>query len=118
MPSLATMLAFMLVAIGLVLTPGPNMVYLVSRTLAQGRVAGLVSLAGVALGSLTYMVSAALGVTAILLAVPYAYDALRFTGAAYLLWLAWQALRPGGRSPFEVHALAVDAPGTLFTMGL
>jgi threonine/homoserine/homoserine lactone efflux protein len=49
--------------------------------------------------------------------VPYAYDALRFAGAAYLLWLAWQAVRPGGRSPFEVQALPQDSPRKLFAMG-
>ena len=48
------------------------------------------------------------GITALLLAIPYAYDALRFAGAAYLLWLAWQALRPGGQSPFRVHQLPAD----------
>ena len=60
----------------------------------------------------------ALGITALLLAVPYAYDALRFAGAAYLLWLAWQALRPGGKSPFKVHKLPTDSPKKLFLMGL
>src|SRR6202012_5019432 len=48
---------------------------------------------------------------------PYAYDALRFSSAAYLLWLAWQALKPGGRSPFQVKALKVDGPRKLFAMG-
>ncbi|MGO4816068.1 LysE family translocator, partial [Cupriavidus sp. 2MCAB6] len=52
-----------------------------------------------------------------LFAVPYAYDALRFGGAAYLLYLAWQALRPGGRSPFQVRELVPDGPRKLFAMG-
>jgi threonine/homoserine/homoserine lactone efflux protein len=81
-------------------------------------VAGLISLGGVALGFIVYMLSAAFGITALLFAVPYAYDALRFAGAAYLLWLAWQAVRPGGQSPFRVHSLPVDGPGKLFGMGL
>ena len=50
-------------------------------------------------------------------ALPYAYDALRLSGAAYLLWLAWQALKPNGRSPFQVKKLAVDGPRKLFAMG-
>ena len=50
------------------------------------------------------MLCAAFGITALLLAVPYAYDALRFAGAAYLLYLAWQAVKPGGRSPFQVRS--------------
>ena len=61
-----------------------------------------ISLGGVALGFVFYMLCAAFGITALLLAVPFAYDALRFAGAGYLLWLAWQAVKPGGRSPFQV----------------
>ncbi len=64
------------------------------------------------------MLCAAFGITALLFAVPYAYDALRLAGAAYLMWLAWQALRPTGRSPFQVKELAVDGPRKLFAMGL
>ena len=63
------------------------------------------------------MLCAAFGITALLFAVPYAYDALRFAGAAYLLWLAWQALKPNGRSPFQVKKLQVDSPRKLFAMG-
>jgi len=93
------------------------MMYLVSRSICQGRKAGLISLGGVGLGFLVYMVAAALGITALLLAVPFAYDALRLGGAAYLLYLAWQALKPGGRSPFQVRELPVDSPRRLFAMG-
>lgn len=117
MPDPASLVAFAFIALGMVLTPGPNMVYLVSRSLCQGPVAGLVSLGGVALGFVFYMLSAALGITALLMAVPYAYDALRFAGALYLAWLAWQALRPGGRSTFEVRALPRDSNRKLFFMG-
>nr|WP_289624408.1 LysE family translocator [Sinorhizobium sp. 7-81] len=102
----------------MVLTPGPNMIYLISRSICQGPAAGLVSLGGVALGFVFYMVFAALGITALLLAVPFAYDALRFAGALYLLYLAWQAVRPGGRSPFQVRDLPRDGPRKLFLMGL
>ena len=117
MPHTSALLAFALISLGLVLTPGPNMIYLISRSITQGRVAGLVSLGGVALGFVFYMLCAAFGVTALLLAVPYAYDALRFAGATYLLWMAWQAIRPGGRSPFHVEKLAFDSPKKLFAMG-
>ena len=76
------------------------------------------SLGGVALGFVFYMLCAAFGITALLFAVPYAYDALRFAGAPYLLCLAWQALKPGGRSPFQVRTLKDDGPRKLFAMGL
>jgi threonine/homoserine/homoserine lactone efflux protein len=117
MPQTSSLLAFALISLGLVLTPGPNVIYLISRSITQGRTAGLVSLGGVALGFVFYMLCAAFGVTALLFAVPYAYDALRFAGAAYLLWMAWQAVRPGGRSPFHVKKVAFDSPKRLFAMG-
>ena len=117
MPETANLIAFAAIALGMVLTPGPNMVYLVSRSISQGSRAGLISLAGVALGFVIYMLCAAFGITALVLAVPYAYDAIRFAGAAYLLWLAWQAIRPGGRSPFQVRELPKDGARKLFAMG-
>lgn len=117
MPASVQILAFAAIALGMVLTPGPNMVYLVSRAVCQGSRAGLISLAGVALGFVFYMLCAAFGITALLLAVPYAYDALRLAGACYLLWLAWQALRPGGRAPFQLRDLPPDSPRRLLTMG-
>ncbi|GAA4490162.1 LysE family translocator [Gluconacetobacter tumulicola] len=109
--------AFALVALGMALTPGPNMIYLISRSICQGPRAGLVSLGGVALGFVFYMLCAAFGITALVMAVPYAYDALRLGGAVYLLYLAWQAIRPGGRSPFQVRKLAADGNRRLFLMG-
>lgn len=118
MPDSSALLAFGLISLGMVLTPGPNMIYLISRSICQGRTAGLISLSGVALGFLVYLVCAALGITALLMAVPHAYDVLRFAGAAYLLYLAWQALRPGGRSPFQLRTLDHDSPRRLFGMGL
>jgi threonine/homoserine/homoserine lactone efflux protein len=117
MPHLTALLGFALVSFGMVLTPGPNMIYLISRSITQGPAAGLVSLGGVALGFVFYMLCAAFGITAVLFAVPYAYDTLRLAGAAYLLWLAWQAVKPNGRSPFQVRELKVDGPRKLFAMG-
>jgi threonine/homoserine/homoserine lactone efflux protein len=118
MLTLTELLLFALTTLLLVLTPGPNMVYCVSRALSQGPRAGMVSLAGVLLGFIAHLTAATLGLTAVLTAVPLAFDALRIAGAAYLLWLAWDALRPGGRSPFVARTLPVDGPGRLFQMGL
>jgi threonine/homoserine/homoserine lactone efflux protein len=105
------------VALGLVLTPGPNMIYLVSRSTTQGRRAGLVSLLGVALGYLVYLAAAVAGLVAVFVAVPAAYTALKIAGAAYLLHLAWQALRPGGTAIFAPPRLPSDPPRRLFLMG-
>lgn len=118
MPHLTNLIGFAFVALGLVLTPGPNMIYLVSRSISQGTAAGLISLGGVAVGFIIYMLCAAFGITALMMAVPFAYDTLRICGALYLLYLAWQAVKPGGRSPFQVRELPKDSPARLLAMGL
>lgn len=114
---LAEWLVFAAAALGMVLTPGPNMVYLVSRSICQGRRAGVVSLLGVVAGFLFHIIAAAAGLTAILLAVPHAYVVLKYAGAIYLLWLAWQAVRPGGAPLFAPRPLAPDSAGRLIRMG-
>jgi len=86
MMPLSTWLVFVLAMIALIATPGPNVLYLVSRTLAQGRVAGFISL-------LCHVLAAALGLSALLAAVPVAYDTIRIAGALYLAWLAWSTWR-------------------------
>ncbi|WP_449065469.1 LysE family translocator [Planomonospora algeriensis] len=106
------------VALGMVLTPGPNMVYLVSRSVAQGRRAGLVSLLGVGGGLSVYLVAVVAGITAVFAVVPAAYTAIKLAGAAYLLWLAWCAVRPGGESVFAPRELPADRPVRLFAMGM
>lgn len=108
---------FALLALGMVLVPGPNMMYLVSRSLCQGRRAGLVSLGGVGAAFLVYVLATALGITALLFAVPIAYDALRLAGALYLLYLAWNVLKPGGNLHFGTTALQPYSDGKLFVMG-
>ncbi|MEU8030519.1 LysE family translocator [Streptomyces sp. NPDC049099] len=106
------------VALGMVLTPGPNMIYLVSRSIAQGRRAGLISLGGVALGFMVYLLAANLGLSVVFLAVPELYLAVKLAGAAYLAHLAWNALKPGGISVFAPQDVPPDSPRKLFTMGL
>jgi len=111
-------LGVVVIALGMVLTPGPNMVYLTSRAISQGRRAGLVSLAGTAVGFLCYLLAATAGLSALFVAVPAAYTAVRIAGGLYLAWLAWGMLRPGGRSPFEARDLAPERDRRLFGMGL
>jgi threonine/homoserine/homoserine lactone efflux protein len=104
-------------ALLMVLTPGPNMIYVLSRSVCQGRRAGFVSLLGVMAGFLVHVFAAAIGLTAVFMTVPLAYELLKWAGAAYLVWLAWQALRPGAGSPFEPKALPPDSTRKLFAMG-
>jgi threonine/homoserine/homoserine lactone efflux protein len=114
---LEELLLFAAAALVMVLTPGPNMIYLISRSICQGRRAGVISLFGVVAGFVVHMLAAALGVSAVFLAAPLAFEALKWAGALYLLWLAWQAVRPGARSPFEPQELPPDPPRKLFVMG-
>ena len=107
-----------LTALGMMLTPGPNMMYLVSRSVSQGRRAGLVSLAGTFVGFLVYMTMANVGFAAIFVAVPWLYIGFKAAGAMYLGYLAWQALRPGGSGLFETRELPRDPNRKLFRMGL
>lgn len=108
---------FAAAALVMVLTPGPNMVYLLSRSICQGRAAGVISLLGVIAGFVIHMLAAAVGLSAIFMAVPFAFEALKWAGAIYLLWLAWQAVRPGALSPLQPQALPADPPRRLFLMG-
>lgn len=117
MPTLETLVVFAALSLGLAATPGPNMLYIVTRSLAQGTAAGMVSLIGCQFGSLFIMVLAALGITAALFAVPYAYDALRLGGAAYLAFLAWQCLKPGAQNLFAPQPLPPEPNRKLFTIG-
>src|SRR5436309_1396525 len=94
MISIHDLLLFAAAAFVLVLTPGPNMIYLISRSVCQGRTAGIVSLLGVVTGFFVHVLAASFGLTALLLTIPFAYDVLKLAGAAYLLWMAWQAVDP------------------------
>ena len=112
---------FALAALMLGLTPGPNMAYCVSRTVCQGRVAGLISLAGVLAAYGVHVLATALGLSAVLLASPAAFDALKLAGAAYLLYLAWLVLRPGAAATLarrRSHPIPTPArASSLFCIG-
>lgn len=101
----------------LVLTPGPVWIYLLSRTLAQGRRAGYFSLVGVATGVIVHVFLAAAGLSAFVLAIPGAFNTLKLAGAAYLLWLALSTLRGGGFT-FAPQALPPVADRVLFRQGM
>jgi threonine/homoserine/homoserine lactone efflux protein len=111
-------LLFVGTALLMVLTPGPNMLYLLSRSVCQGRRAGVLSLLGILTALAVYIVAASAGITALLLTMPLAYDLLQWAGAGYLLYLAWQVVRPGARSPLQPRAMRADPPRQLYVMGL
>jgi len=86
---------FILAVLLLELTPGPNMAYLAALTFDRGRAAGLFAVVGVAAGLSVHAVVAALGLGALISKAPLIYDVLRWTGVAYILFLAWEGWQPG-----------------------
>ena len=105
MPSPAHLALFALAALALNAAPGPSNFYVLSRSLAQGAGAGLVSALGLALGSLFHVALAVAGLAALLRYVPAAYDAIRLAGAAYLVYLGIRLLRgrDAGAEPAAVQ---------------
>ena len=87
---------FVLAVFLLELTPGPNMAYLAALSLAQGRKAALFGVLGVAVGLAVHAVLAALGVGALVAALPPLYQALRWAGVAFMLFLAWEGWQGAG----------------------
>jgi threonine/homoserine/homoserine lactone efflux protein len=98
MPDLATLALFAVAAVALLVIPGPAVLYIVTRSVDQGRAAGLASVCGVHVGTLVHVAAAALGLSALLVSSATAYHAVRWLGAAYLIWLGIRRL------------LAKDAP--------
>ena len=113
-PMVAT---FALASLVLAATPGPGVLYIVTRTLSQGRRAGLASIAGVALGNLGNALGASLGLAALLAVSTLAFDVVRYAGAAYLAWLGIKALRsPAPRG--EATAAPVASPARILRDGI
>ena len=115
LPTGPALYAFLIATLVLALTPGPGVVFIVTRTLAQGRTAGLASVAGVALGNLANAVGASIGLAALFAASSTAFTVVRWAGAAYLIWLGIQALRQpaaaavrGAPAPVEPRQLFRD----------
>ena len=111
------MLLFVGAGLLLNITPGPDVLYIVGRSLGQGRLAGVVSSLGIATGCLVHVAAAALGLSAVMLAVPLAFDIVRYAGAAYLAWLGFRALARRS-SPLDVRALAPVPLGRIYTQGI
>jgi threonine/homoserine/homoserine lactone efflux protein len=93
MPSLTTLALFALSTLALLAVPGPSVLYVVARTVEHGRTAGLVSVLGLEAGALIHVGAAAAGLSALVASSPTAFAALRYGGAAYLLWLGARTLR-------------------------
>ena len=117
MPPISEVLSFAVVAFLMALSPGPNLLYLASRSICQGRSAGFASLAGVCSGMFLYMLATAAGLSALFKVVPIAYDIVRWAGAAYLLWLAYKAVTTRS-SALAPMALPPESRAQLYRRGL
>ncbi|MBB5203172.1 threonine/homoserine/homoserine lactone efflux protein [Inhella inkyongensis] len=118
--TLPQLLTFLGAAFLLTLAPGPDNLMVLSLGLARGRRAGLAFGAGCALGCLNHTLLATLGVGALIAASPLAFDALRWAGGLYLLWLGVGALRAAWRSAggFNAPLARTESPTRLFAKGL
>jgi threonine/homoserine/homoserine lactone efflux protein len=95
LPSSVALAGFAAAVIVLTLVPGPDMMLYLSKTITQSRRAGIATLAGALSGLLVHTALAAVGLTALLAASATAFTILKVAGAAYLLWLAWDAIQNG-----------------------
>ena len=94
-PDLPILLQFALATLVIAITPGPDMTLFVGRALSQGRAAGMACMFGAMTGVVVHTSMVALGLSALIVASPEAFLALKIFGAGYLMWLAWQAIRHG-----------------------
>ena len=113
----STVALFIVAALALLLIPGPSVLYIVARSVNQGRRAGLVSAAGVGAGSLVHVSAATLGLSALLLSSALAFAAVKYLGAAYLIYLGIRTLRARA-APEETSAPARRSLGRIFLQGV
>jgi threonine/homoserine/homoserine lactone efflux protein len=116
-PDSHSLLVFIGAGLLLNITPGPDVLYIVGRSIGQGRIAGLVSALGISTGCLFHVASAALGLSALMIALPLAYDVVRYAGAAYLVWLGLHAIVRRA-SPLQVQRVNRDSLGRIFRQGV
>ncbi|MDT7833242.1 LysE family translocator [Flavobacteriaceae bacterium S356] len=112
------MILFALAALIMVLSPGPNMIYLISRSLSQGKKAGIISLFGIMCGFLFHILMVSFGLTAIFFAVPYAFMIVKFLGVGYLLYLAYKTATSNNKIFEAGNQLKADSAIKLFNAGL
>src|SRR5712692_8887705 len=118
MPDLSTLALCAVACLALTATPGPDMLLIASRSASHGRAAGFASLAGIQVGTYCHALAAALGLSQLFIAVPLAYDVVRYAGAAYLLYLAWQTFRSAGTALAPTSGLHRYPIGVVFRQGL
>ncbi len=117
MPDLTTLALFCVATLALLLVPGPAVLFIVTRSVAQGRSAGLISVLGVHAGSLVHVAAATLGISALLAASATAFTVVKYAGIAYLLWLGARKLLRRGGGDDEAVELPVHSRRRMFWEG-
>ena len=120
LPDLSILAVFLVATIALNLSPGPDMLYVISRSLGQGRRAGIVSALGIGAGTLVHTFVTAIGLSAVLLSVPIAFEFIKYAGAAYLAFLGVRMLLSSRSraSNLSSEAIAPSGLGTVFRQGV
>jgi threonine/homoserine/homoserine lactone efflux protein len=118
MPDFSTIILFAAASLVLTATPGPDMLLIASRSISQGRTAGFMTYAGIALGTYCHALAAALGLSQLFLTVPVAYEAVRWAGCAYLLYLAYKTIRAQGAALSPASGLERLSGNRIFLSGL
>ncbi len=117
MPDLPTLTTFMVAALALNFTPGPDMLYVIARSVGQSRAAGIASALGIGAGTLVHTIAAALGLSALLMSLPVAFEVVKWAGALYLIYLGIKTLRSKGALAAEVPVKIEDL-GKVFQQGV
>jgi len=115
MPEKAALLAFLIAALALNLAPGPDMLYVIGRSVGQGRKAGIVSSLGVFVGCWVHILAAAFGIAALLRSSPVAFNVVRYAGAAYLIYLGIKMLAQ--KTDLASQQLKTERLGVIFRQG-
>ncbi|WP_137132278.1 LysE family translocator [Rhizobium sp. FY34] len=118
MPDFSTLMIFAAAALVLTATPGPDMLLIASRSVSQGRSAGFLTYLGIAAGTYCHAMAAGLGLSQLFLAVPVAYDVIRWAGCLYLIYLAYKTLRSDGTAFAPSSTIKPLSRRRIFTEGL
>ena len=114
----SNLLLFAGIIVVLALTPGPDVIYITTRAMAQGRKAALLSTVGICIGYLVYTMLAALGVSAVLQASALAFDIVRYVGATYLVYLGIRSLLSKANGPLTKGEVNAAPPSRILQQGI
>ncbi|MGO6738654.1 LysE family translocator [Rhizobium ruizarguesonis] len=118
MPDFSTLMLFAAAVLVLTATPGPDMLLIASRSISQGRAAGFLTYAGIALGTYCHAIAAAFGLSQLFMTVPATYETVRWAGCCYLLYLAYKTVRSEGAAFQPASTLKRLSGRRIFFAGL